>query len=222
MSKLKLAQLQFALFFDAVENRPDRLANKVEDVLGEIFNQMPTIIPLPSDAPSDVPAVIMQSSDGNITCNVSRSRIDLLMNKNYNDSISVGLEESINLIKTFISAIYSYKNIVRFGLIGRYFCEENDPVNKIKSKYICNGLTDLDELTIKFNKKFLNNGYTFNDLVEINNGVININGVNQNVIFIQRDMNNIPVNILPLEEVTTVLTSNLVKFYQSGILELIE
>lgn len=223
MSKISLVQFQFVLFFDEIENRPDKLANKVEDALGGIFDQMPTILPIPPDAPIEVPSVIMKSSNGIYTCNVAKNRVDFIVNyTNDGESISISFEKFNKLINSFSTAVYSYKNIVRFGLIGTYFCKDNDPANRIKTKYFQKEIGDLTELNVRFNKRFTNNNIVFNDIVEVNNASVNENGIDIDGIIIQRDMNNVPVKVLPLEEVFSVISSNQKKFHLSGITELIE
>ena len=80
MLKLKLLQLQLALFFHDIENRPDRFISKISEVSGNIFDQMPTIIPVPVTAPPEIPVVILKSGDGTYTCNISKVRIDFVVN----------------------------------------------------------------------------------------------------------------------------------------------
>ncbi len=222
MLNLTLIQMQFALFFDEIENRPDKLANKVEDALESLFDQMPTILPVPPEAPLDVPSVIMQSSDGVYTCNIAKTRIDFIVNSNGGHSISVGLDKFIDLINSFSEAVYSYKKVVRFGLIGRYFITDKDPVRKIKGKYFKGDLGELEELNIRFNKRFDGNNIVFNDIVEISKGNSNENGNITDGIFLQRDLNNVPVQIISMEEIFSIIDSHKDKFSQSGLSELIE
>lgn len=82
---------------------------------------MPTILPIPDDAPPEIPTVIMQSSDGKYGCNIARSRIDFVINYNNSQSASVQLEEFMERIRPFAALIFGYKNIIRFGLVGKYF-----------------------------------------------------------------------------------------------------
>jgi hypothetical protein len=133
MSKEKLIQLQFALFYEAIENRPDRLIGKIDEALDGIFDEMPTILPIPADAPPEIPSVIMRSSSGIYGCNISKTRIDFIVNYiNSGDSMSVQLEKFIKKIRPFSAAVFSHKSISRFGVVGKYYLKK--VVQQLKSK----------------------------------------------------------------------------------------
>lgn len=223
MSKERLIQLQFALFFDSLENRPDKLIHKVDEALEGIFNEMPTIVPVPSEAPPEIPSVTMNSSNGVYVCNIARSRIDFIINAiNTGDSISVSVDNFINKIQPFSEAIFSTKNIVRFGFVGRYIFKHTDPINKIQSKYLKQDLGELEEINLRYNKRFESNNMTFNDIVEISKGTITENnGSPQNGVVVMRDFNNIPVGSLRLVDMMSVIKLNENKFKLSGISELV-
>ncbi len=224
MSNVRAVQLQFALFFDRIEDRPDKFIYRVDDALGGIFDQMPTIIPVPPDAPPEIPTVNMQSSNGLYLCNIARNRIDLIVNCMISgDSVSVAVDKFINKIRPFAEVVFSQKTIVRFGFVGRYFFKTNDAANMIKNKYFKVDLGSPEELSIRFNRRFQNGDLTFNDVIEINKGGINENNIaQQNGIIIQRDLNNMPVGSLGIEDIELVIRKKMDDFKASGILELIQ
>jgi len=224
MSKEKLLQMQIALFFDKIEDRPDKLMDKIDDALGGVFDQMPTILPIPPDAPPEVPSVIMNSSNGIYNCNIARSRIDFQINyANSHNSISINIEEFVEKARPFASLIFGFKNITRFGLVGQYFFRNSDPLKKIQKKYLKNDLGDLEELSIRYNKRFEHNGILMNNLVEVSKGAYMENGRAQQFgVFIQRDMNNIPVDSLKIEDVISLIVSYQNDFKLSGIKGLVE
>lgn len=223
MSKEKLVQLQLALFFKTNEERPDKFADKIDEALNGIFDQMPTIIPVPSDAPPEIPLVMMNSKNGKYNCNIARSRIDFTVNfAATTGSNTVQLSEFIELARPFASLIFGYKEIVRFGFVGQYFFKNTDPIKKIQSKYIKNNLGDLEELNIRYNRRFENNGIVCNDIIDISKGALNETGkASQSGVFIQRDMNNVPVETLKIEDVISIIVNRQDKFKLSGIMELI-
>ncbi|MFS0776262.1 hypothetical protein ABC255_09670 [Neobacillus sp. 3P2-tot-E-2] len=224
MSEISLVQLQYALFFDSIENRPDKLIPRVDDALDGVFDQMPTILPIPQDAPPEVPSVIMQSSNGVYTCNIARTRIDFIVNYgNSGQSVSVNVDDFIKQIRIFSNSVSKYKKFTRFGFVGKYFLKDNNPSRKIQNKYFKKDLGDLEELNFRFNKRFESNELTLNDVVEISKGTINeVGRTSQQGVFIQRDMNNVPVSTsLATEEILKVITSHQNSFTISGISELI-
>ncbi|MFE3973273.1 MULTISPECIES: hypothetical protein [unclassified Peribacillus] len=223
MSKEKLIQLQFALFFEEMDNRPDKFINKIDEALDGVFDQMPTILPIPADAPPEIPSVTMQSSNGLYVCNIAKNRIDFVMNCiNSGDSASVIFENFISKIRLFSNVVFGSKNIIRFGFIGRYFYKRNDPAKVIQSKYFKDDLGELEEINLRFNKRFESNDLSFNDVVEISKGSVSENnGPEQYGIVIQRDMNNIPVVSLQKEDMLSVIKSREDNFKLSGISELV-
>lgn len=223
MLKEQVIQLQFALFFETIETRPDKISNKIEEALDGIFDQMPTILPIPADVPAEVPRVTMQSSNGLYVCNVANNRVDFIMNcVNSGDSASVDLTNFIGKILSFSNVVFDLKKITRFGLVGRYFYKESNPGKAIQKKYFKSDMGDLEDLHIKYNKRFENNSLTFNDVIEVSiSSVSENNGPAISGVGIQRDFNNLPVNDLSMEEMIAVIKSKENNFRLSGITELI-
>lgn len=224
MSNINLIQLQYVLFFDGIENRPDKLINRIDDALDGLFDKMPTILPIADDVPSDLPSVIMQSSNGQFTCNISRTRIDIIMNTHPSgNSLSVNLQNFIDKVKIFTETVNRFRNFNRFGFIGRYFYKHSSPEKKIQSKYFKNDMGELNELNLRFNKRFTIEDKEFNDVVEISKGFVTENGRDISSIVIQRDMNNVPdSHTISEAEVIAVIEANQNKFSLSGISELME
>lgn len=223
MQKEQIIQLQFALFFDSIDTRPDKISAKIEDALDGIFDQMPTILPIPGDVPPEVPRVTMHSSNGLYVCNVANNRVDFIMNCiNSGDSSSVDLTNFVGKILAFSNVVFGIKKISRFGMVGSYFYKDSNAAKTIQKKYLKNDLGDLEELNIRFNKRFESNGFTFNDVTEIQKGnASENNGPQISGIIVTRDMNNIPVKELKLEDLVSVIKSREEKFKISSVTELV-
>lgn len=219
----KLVQVQMALFFETLENRPDKIANKIEDAIENVFDQMPNIIPLPSDAPPEIPRVVMNSSDRIFTCNISKLRADFIGNfSNLEDEIDVTIDNFLDTASKFLKAVINVKRIIRFGLVGQYFFEEQNLTEKLKHKYFRPDIGDFDELNLKFNKRFEFDGIQFNDVVDIIHGFLTgPNGIEIKGGFIQKDINNIPSNPLRLDTILNLIENKKVTYYEKQIRELI-
>ncbi|MER1958862.1 MAG: hypothetical protein ABS942_15875 [Solibacillus sp.] len=219
----KLIHVQLAMFFETPENRPDKLANKIEDVVKDVFDQMPNIIPLPSEAPPEIPRVIMQSSDGVFTCNIGSNRVDFIGNfANFDGEIDSIFDEFLIKAYQFLEAVFESKRVIRFGLVGQYFFQEDDLTEKLKNKYFKTDIGQFDELNLKFNKRFNFEDLKFNDIIDINQGLLNgSNGVEFKGGFIQKDMNNIPSTSIDLNKIKKLIELNKVKFSKEKIRELI-
>ena len=220
MKQLKLLQLQLALFFEDIEMRPDRFVSEISD---NIFDQMPIILPVPQDAPAEIPVVMLNSSDGKYSCNIARSRIDFVLNNmNSNNDILDDLIGFINSIRSYVAIIFGKKRIIRFGLIGQYFIESNNAVNTIETKYLKNTIGNLEELNIRYNKRFNSESMMFNDVVEIGKGSITNENITKDGVVIQRDINNVPENkSIEIEEMFMAIKSKLNDFDAKGIMEIV-
>jgi|GEM_PF-1592395 len=116
MLNFKIKKIQFALFpknFNPVDK--SKIAQDIKIQTNNIFDGEDTILPLPIDAPFEIPRIILKSKSGNLSCNISLSRIDFFRNTNSEDKLSDIKDE---LIKT-ISQISSYFIDNSSVLIGR-------------------------------------------------------------------------------------------------------
>ncbi|MEK4283213.1 hypothetical protein [Ureibacillus sp. FSL K6-0165] len=224
MEKLKLLQLQFALFFEKVEDRPDRLGHKLESFLGNIFDKMPTVLPIPPNAPPDIPNVIMESSNGVYVCNISKTRIDFIVNcLSINKDSDDILLDFIMKVREFTKVVTSSNKVIRFGLVGKYFKKEANAVKIVQSNYFIKNLGDLEELSIRYNKRTDWKERTLNDIIEINVGVFDINGSQEKGIILMRDINNVPDGSeLDYFNVNQLLEFISPRFKELGITELIK
>jgi hypothetical protein len=226
LSNAKLIQLQLALFFAENEPRPDKLGQKITDTsLGDVFNQMPIIMPIPLDAPPEIPVVILRSMSDVYSCNISRSRIDFFVKPGENDDSNQHLIDFIEHIRPFASVVFANRKVNRFGFIGQYMIRTNDPVSKIHGKYLKYNFGDLEELSIRFNKRFKskNGNLLMNRLIDISKAnFTEKNGKEQVGIFIQKDINNVPNDrYLNIEDVLAIIKSEQDDFNSESIMELV-
>lgn len=79
--KTQLITLQFALFFKDIVQRPDIEFRDINENMFNIFDAIPQIIPLPKELPPDVPMIIHRSENNEYVCNISRVRIDVIVQR---------------------------------------------------------------------------------------------------------------------------------------------
>lgn len=76
--ELKIKNLQTALFVKNFDfSQKLKIAQDINNKVGNFFNGNPMILPLPDDYPPDAPRIILKDSDSLFSCNVSLSRVDL-------------------------------------------------------------------------------------------------------------------------------------------------
>ena len=189
----RIITLQFAFFLKDIVGRPDLEFADLNSNMLNTFNGMPQILPIPKELPTDVPVMILRSDDNEYICNISRSRIDFIC-KRINDSKSnIDLLQDFNLkVAGITKYLLNKQEVIRFGMIARYFFKDNEAVSILQRKYFKNTVDDAIELSLRYNKKSSEYGYEINDVLEISAVEMVVNNRPEKGILIQRDINNVP------------------------------
>ena len=193
MDRLKLTSLQFALFYRDIISRPDLEFSELNSSMMNIFNGIPTSMNLPPEIPADIPLITYRSENGDYSCAMARSRLDLHFIKTDEISNEEILVDFNAKVTNLVSYILSKRDIVRFGFICRYFKHSDTPIRDIQLKYCASNMPKVEDIGFRFNQASSFNGWEINDMVEIAAYKLPINGKTEDGIFIQRDINNTPI-----------------------------
>ncbi|EMV0255611.1 TPA: hypothetical protein ACYHN4_003656 [Vibrio cholerae] len=190
----QIIKLQLALFFESYQMRPDNLIQTINSDMGNLFDAMPQIIPMPEDAPLDIPRVQLRSENNRYNCNIAPSRIDFIMNGNGNNESTWGqlTNDFLAKIRLFLRSVNTRVGIVRFGLIGNFFVPDNANSASITRKYLKIDLNSAEEINLRFNKRNSSHGLNLNNITSINTAIAEVNNVTSNGVFIELDINNVP------------------------------
>lgn len=82
-----------AAFFVSNVNLSDKLdiASKINSGLKDVLDGDPTILPIPDDAPFELPRIILNSKNKLFSCSISPQRIDFVINKSKMIATSEGV-----------------------------------------------------------------------------------------------------------------------------------
>ena len=190
----KIVKLQLALFFQNPITRPDNLMGGVNSAMGNLFDAMPQILPIPADAPAEIPRVQMRSENGKYNCNIACSRVDFILNGDFRDEVVWPdlTKDFLAKVKLFIGSIFEQSKIVRFGLIGNFFIPDKSATTSMTRKYLKVDLNSAEEINLRFNKRTSSHGFNLNNISSINTALAESNGQADKGIFIELDVNNIP------------------------------
>lgn len=190
----KIVKLQLALFFQNQVSRPDNLMGEINSSMGNLFDAMPQILPIPPEAPAEIPRVQMRSENGKYNCNIACSRVDFILNGNFRDEVVWPdlTKDFLAKVKLFISSVFDQSKVVRFGLIGNFFIPDKSATTSMTRKYLKIDLNSAEEINIRFNKKSSSHGYTLNNITSVNTALAETNGQIDKGIFIELDVNNVP------------------------------
>ena len=177
MIKLFVKNLQTAVFIPNLD-----LSNKIVFVsqlnqeLANFFDGDPIILPIPYDAPLDVPRIILKNKDESYTLNISQNRVDLVYNeKDLIDNLpKATLSELVpSLIDKSILVIQSLKNLMSVRIIRLGFIATLEGQTQEKA-------------TIYIRNLFLKEKALFNDLYDLNFGILKkelLNSIQSNIWF---------------------------------------
>lgn len=153
---------QLGLFFkDDYKGKYENISLKLQEIFGD--SKQSTILPLPEDAPSEVPRLTLNFEGYNI--NVSKNRLDIF-------------SQDKDIIRSKLSVIVktindNYKiSICRVGFVNTIFVEDkiNSVADIIKDEYV-KGL-NLKEIQIRINNPISLIDYRCNNIESIEYGSI--------------------------------------------------
>ncbi|EJL6329450.1 hypothetical protein NMR38_003611 [Vibrio cholerae] len=190
----QILKLQLALFFESYQMRPDNLMYSINTDMGNLFDAMPQIIPLPEDAPLDIPRVQMRSENNRFNCNIAPSRIDFILNGSNEYNWVQLTTDFMAKLRLFVNSVNNKVGIVRFGLIGNFFIPDNAASASMTRKYLKVDLNSAEEINLRFNKRNYSHGLYLNNITSINTATAELNNVASKGVFIELDINNVPEN----------------------------
>lgn len=226
--KTHLIKIQLALFFEKPTLRPDLFIGTINSKLNNIFDVMPTILPLSEDAPEDAPIVQLDSTKENYKVNIAKSRADLFFNGNLKNKINDIKEienEIILKLNKFVEAIFETmdNNIIRIGVVAQYFIDDNNSVNTLLNSYIKKELKNTKEVNLRFNQQNKICNLKVNDIINLETVKGKINNNEKIGFIIERDINNIPMKKIYLNKETLkeFIKSSIESYSKDKIEELI-
>lgn len=193
---MKLLSIQMAIFSDSSIERPDLLFSEVNEKLGGLVNDMPTILNLPPDVPAEIPVVQARSIDGRININVSRSRIDLIINFIFEDNQSPleALNSQKDIVQKFYKGVLKAITANRTGFILTMFEPQANNVKSVFEKYFSEKYSPkFSEASMRVNKQTMRKSVVYNNLRSVEASTITVGDQKIPGILFQLDINNVLV-----------------------------
>ena len=191
---MKLLSIQMAIFSEENISRPDLLFNEVNEKMGGVVNGMPTIINLPPEVPAEIPVVQARSTNGFININVSRSRIDLILNFDYERELSPldAFNAQKDVIQSFYKGTLNSITANRTGFILTLFEPQTNGVKAVFEKYFAEKYTTKHvESSMRVNKQNMRKSVVYNNLRSVEAATITVGSENISGVLFQYDINNV-------------------------------
>jgi len=191
---MDILSAQIALFPSELLRRPDAIYPTINNQMGGLFDAIPTIIPVPENAPPEIPIVQMSSIDGKYKANIARNRIDFFcLALNTIDTFEgVTMRRTTINLRQFAESILKTTQVNRAGCVFAAFKEEEFAVQAIAKKYfIGEDIKRSSELSFSRNSPFVNRGVTLNRLLKISSGRLKKGPLDVDGIIIEQDINTV-------------------------------
>ncbi len=192
----EIISLQFALFMKDIVSRPDLEFSDMNEEMLNIFDTIPTTIPVPDQLPPDVPVKTHRSKNNEFVYNISRSRIDFIRQRVSEGPDNNEMLKDFNIkVQHLTKYVLSKQECIRFGLIAKYFVDDNQAIKTIADRYFKTSEKNIgsaSELSVRYNNVKKHKGFEINDIVDIASQIVEKNQKRTLGIIIQRDINNKP------------------------------
>lgn len=193
----KLIRVQFGIFFNRPINRPDLISSEVLQKFQSEFDAPPINLPLPPEAPVDIPISQLRSKNRVWNLNVSKIRAEVIFNSkdidDFKDEVNIGNIEKVILLCADKAREQSVdiNRIVNFAV---YVLYHNKPIEFLQKSFKIKEFNDTIELNIRFNQRENKNGFKINNITIIDNGTVEKNGEVKKGLILTKDINNIIPN----------------------------
>lgn len=174
-SNFKLSGIQTVFFLSdfRLTDKPS-FTKELLDLTKDTFNDEPLILPIPDDAPKDIPRIVLKSTDSSYYANISLDKLDFNF-RVIGEGVDLKFKETIDGYLNNIEKIYNFllnyehTRISRIGFITRFFIrlEEGTPTF-IKNKFLKKGLfPNARSIDISENERISLEPYQLNKLINI-------------------------------------------------------
>ena len=184
-----------------------------------VFDGEPIILPVPDDAPSEIPRIILTSKDNEHKCHISKERVEFIYSNEANPDREVSeLREQFLVTLGDIAKVVksSWKaEVYRLGFVINSVSHYKAPVEIIKTKFIREGVLNhprrlevfvLDRMT--WDNLKINRGYRVYTIIKSEGKE------ERKLLSVNFDINTIP------EEKYSFDTESIVAFYDKAILHI--
>lgn len=194
---------QFAFFINKSKDiMYEQLILDIRKAVKEKFISPSIILPIPDDAPPEIPRVILETFDKRIKITLAKNRCDFFYDYRYDNNNSQINTKIIDYAVQLANVLHN-KGFVfrRIGIVTKYFVLVDNPTDVIKNSLTKLSDDDIVEISIRINRRKLYNSFNVNDVYSYDQG-IRANDRKQGIL-ITRDVNTVHINetILSFDDV---------------------
>jgi hypothetical protein len=189
----KNLSIQYSVFTPGLQFSSAKILGNLSAKFSSVFDGDPVSLPMPADAPVEIPRIILKSSDNKTKFEAALNRMNFFtyLKKNETDiDEKVFRELFMNLFKEYIK-ITSAK-IGRLALVRVKFVRDDNPGLTLakhfcKDKFLKEPFNRPENFELHSHKKYILEGFTINSWVRCKSGFLKTD--NTKLITVQQDIN---------------------------------
>ncbi|MDP2649666.1 MAG: hypothetical protein Q8P10_02370 [bacterium] len=221
--KPKISDLQIAVFTPSLDfSNKILIANSIFEGMPDVFETNPTMLPVPNDAPAEIPRIILKNSNSSYMMNVGLNRFDFYYHDREMvdriptkevDEIQNEAEKMIKLLAKTIKNNIGLK-IIRLGFVPTFVNKSDDATQLVRDTFF---------KTSKIPKNISEINYAIRKKEKVDNSDVNV-GVNGSAYRMPNDeldnkvvVFNIDINTPP-ENPLDLTVDQVVSFYNKAFI----
>jgi len=138
LMNLQVTNIQVALFSPGIDLSDKlALAQKVKQGTGTLFDGESIVLPIPNDAPAEIPRIVLRNKNNQISLNLSLNKIDFFIKPKSNNSLTNSSDEANKIYKSFLETLYKDSSLVihRVGHVFNLQAPVDNSVDFISMHY---------------------------------------------------------------------------------------
>lgn len=189
----KITSLQVSIFTPAVLFSKSRILERMMSNFEDFFNGDTVAVPIPGDAPKEIPRIILHSADGKFKLEIAESRVNFFRYRK-DDDIEIDASQIMDLssrvLKEYKDCTHSI--IGRLALVVVKSLENKNPGFTLarhfcKDKWMVELFNRLDNFEIHSHKSYTLEGFNINSWIRCKTGRLTKN--NEPIILVTQDIN---------------------------------
>ena len=226
MANLRTVKFQGTIFTPELNiANPLKIANIVAELIPDISDGTPTILPIPQDAPSDVPRIIFNSSDKKLSVNISLQRTNLFYEIPPMDADNeIDIDKYAKISSVFFVGLKKKMDcrVQRIALVTDRIEYREDALEYILNKFCRENqignhrpFHNAKRFEIHSHKKYGWEDYNINSWVRLKFLLVKMkdSGEMKSTIFVQNDINTLSIDENPDEDFNK---DKIEKFFQKA------
>lgn len=129
---LQVTNIQVALFSPGIDLSDKlALAQKVKQETGTLFDGESIVLPIPNDAPAEIPRIVLRNKNNQVSLNISLNKIDFFVKPKEGSSLINSSKEVNKIYKSLLDTLYKVSPLV-IHRVGHVFNQQATVDNSVE------------------------------------------------------------------------------------------